>query len=43
MKKEKWVGLILSTSVVVAQMGIAAPAPGQEAKGLRVTSEQTAT
>ncbi len=43
MNKGIRVGLILSTVMTVAQIGIAAPASGQETKGLRVVSEQTAT
>jgi len=37
------VGLVLSVCVAVAQMGISTEASGQEARGLRVVSEQTAT
>ena len=43
MNKGMPVGLVLSACVAVAQMGIAAQAFAQEAKGLRVISDQTVT
>lgn len=43
MNKGVRVGLVLSASVAVAQLGISPHAFGQEAKGLRVVSEQTVT
>ena len=41
MNKGMPVGLVLSACVAVAQMGMSAQAYGQEAKGLRVVSDQT--
>src|SRR5512134_2261009 len=43
MNKRTPVGLVLSVCMAVAQLGISGAASGQEAKGLRVVSDQTVT
>jgi hypothetical protein len=43
MNKKSPVGLVLSVCIAVAQLGISGAASGEEAKGLRVVSDQTVT